>query len=283
MLRCVSLALAGALACPAGAQTFKFRFEPGAVLTYDSDFQHAAETRVGADKQTSRSRVRQSRQWKVVGQDGLGVTTLELTVVKMRVERTGPDGKTTVFDSTLPAANETPANQALAKTVGAPIQRLQLAANGVVKATEPLGGTKNVFADLPFQVTMPDEYVRKGLAWQREFAITLAPPLGRGEAHQARQRCELTAVAGDRLTVSTATELAQPPAAATAKIALAQFTPTGTVTLDLKRGLMLASEMSAAATIPGIAGEDSEYRYRSKATETLVEPAVAGAERPAAK
>src|SRR5829696_3464358 len=180
----VRLAVMGLLAAgePASAQIFKFKLNPGDKLQYQSQFEYRVETKAEGATQVSTSKLGQLREWHVVAVDKLGVATMELTVLKMTMERTDPDGKKLAFDSTSKDASDEQLWKQLSKAVGKPILRVQMAANGVVKDSKNLGEMKSVFHELPFQITVPDEYPREGLTRQREFAISAEAMLGKGEA-----------------------------------------------------------------------------------------------------
>lgn len=256
---------------PLFGQVFKFKLQSGEKLTYESEFTHAVETKVGMETQVSNSKLTQTRRWEVISVDNLGVATMELTVLSMRMERKDPDGKVMLFDSNDLGASDEPLVKQLSKAVGKPILRVQIGANGALKGAKQLTDVKSVFPELPFQVSMPDEYVREGLKWRREFAVPLEAPLGRGEAFQAYQLCEITRVSNDRLIIETETKMDKEPTDAAAKIALAQFLPKGKVLLDLKRGKMLQALMTTERKVDDIEGAGSYYKFTSKSTERLIE------------
>jgi hypothetical protein len=256
---------------------FKFKVNPGDKLQYQSQFECRVETKAEGASQVSVSKLGQIREWHVVGVDKLGVATMELTVLKMSMERTDPDGKKLAFDSTSEKDSDEQLWKQLSKAVGKPIMRVQMAANGVVKDSKNLGETKALFQELPFQVTVPDEYPREGLKWQREFPIAAETILGKGEALQAVQICRVEKIEDDRMTVASAAKLAKPASDATAKIALAQFLPTGKVTLDLRRGVMVHSDMNVREEVPEFDGPGTHYSYTSRSVEKLLDKRVEAA------
>src|SRR6476660_4209555 len=78
---------------------FKFQLRSGDKLQYRSQFEYRVETKAENGTQVSSSRLGQLREWHVLAVDKLGVATMELTVLKMNLERTDADGKKLVFDS----------------------------------------------------------------------------------------------------------------------------------------------------------------------------------------
>lgn len=270
----LTLAVGPTLASAQGV--FKFRLVPGMKLEYDSQFTATIETRVENQQLKSTSLVAQRRHWHVVSVDSLGVATLELTLLKLKVENTDFKGQRIKFDSADKFDADPQLAAQLGKLVGAPIRRVQLGANGVLKATQNLSDQKSHFPDLPFAVTVPDEYPRQGLRWQRDYAITLDAPLGKGEAHKASQVCEVEQLADKHMVVGYETKLEGDPSPAD-MVALVQFIPRGKVTLDLARGLMLKSESVVDRKLDNVAGLGTYYLYQSKAIETLIDAPVAQA------
>ena len=262
--------LAAAGSAPAQG-VFKFRLNPGDKLQYQSQFEYRVETKAESGAQASTSKLAQLREWHVLGVDKLGVATMELTVLRMRLERTDPDGKKLLYDSGSQETSDEQLWKQLSKAVGKPILRVQMAANGVLKESKSLGEVKPLFQELPFQITVPDEYPRVGLKWQREFAISAEAMLGKGDAFKALQVCEVKSANDERMIVRSTTKLEKPPADVSAKIALAQFTPSGAVTLDLRRGVMLESDMSVRAEAADFDGPGTNYLYTSRCVEKLVD------------
>jgi hypothetical protein len=250
---------------------FKFQLNAGDKLQYRSQFEYRVETKAEGGTQISSSKLGQIREWRVVAVDKLGVATMELTVLRMTLDRTDPDGKKLLFDSASKETSDEQLWKQLSKAVGQPILRVQMAANGVLKESKNLGEVKSVFHELPFQVTVPDEYPRKGLKWQREFAISAEAMLGKGDAFKALQVCEVEQATEDKMVVRSRTQFEKAPTDVSAKIALAQFAPTGTVTLDMGRGLMLESDMSVRAEAPDFDGPGTNYLYISRSVEKLMD------------
>jgi hypothetical protein len=277
----IRLAAAVGLLLTSGAASaqgvFKFQLNPGDKLQYQSQFEYRVETKADGAAQVSASKLGQLREWHVVAVDKLGVATMDLTVLRMTLERNDPDGKKLLFDSASQATSDEQLWKQLSKAVGKPILRVQTAANGVVKESKPLGETKSVFQELPFQVAVPDEYPRVGLKWKREFAISAEAMLGKGDAYKAVQLCNVEQATEDRMTIRSTTRLEKPTEDVNAKIALAQFTPSGTVTLDLRRGVMLHSDMEVRVEAPEFDGPGTHYAYTSRSVEKLIDKRVEAA------
>src|SRR5262245_8227861 len=105
---------------------FKFQVHEGDKLQYRSQFEYRVETKGESGGQVSSSKLGQLREWHVLGVDKLGVATMELTVLSMKLERTDADGKKLVFDSSSQENSDEQLWKQLSKAVGRPILRVQM-------------------------------------------------------------------------------------------------------------------------------------------------------------
>lgn len=257
---------------PASAQPpFRFKFKPGMELLYETI--HSTEVQVDTPegKSATGSKVEQVKEWKVMGVDSRGVATIELTIRRLRLTQTEPDGSILSFDSTDWRNSHKDLIEQLGKLVDKPVLRVQVAADGTVKQVEPLGEQKSLPKELPFHLTYPDELPRVGFTWQRDFAISLDPPFGKGQAYKAAQVCTIDRIEGDKLVVNTETRLADSVDSADDRISLSHFLPKGKVTLDLARGVVADVEQTVEQRVDDFAGPESSYVVKTEYSERLVD------------
>ena len=210
----LSLILAGAVVAifsavePAQAQPpFTFKLSPQSKIVYQTDHSTSVTSQTSEGKSSSTSSVKQIKQWTVVDVDSLRVATLELTILKLDFQQTTSDGEVLKFDSSDPSKSHPDLAKQLGDLVGKPVLRIQMAANGQVKESQSLTGQKSLLRELPFFITVPDELPKTGMRWQRDFAVTLEPPLGNGHGFKAAQTCAIRAIQGDLMTIDASTAL----------------------------------------------------------------------------
>src|SRR5438132_170008 len=88
-----------ALSAPASAQgtPWRFRWQPGQVLSYRVASVTTVSEAVRGDRSETTSKVSLLKQWKVLAVDAAGVATLELTLTALRNEQTRPGGEVLLF------------------------------------------------------------------------------------------------------------------------------------------------------------------------------------------
>ncbi len=109
------------------------------------------------------------------------------------------------FDSSSPAEPKSAAEKdlqtQLKDMIGKPLNRLRIDRLGNLKSTKSLINSEEKSIEPPFLVTMVDSYPKVGLAWQREFAVTPPPSVGKGEAFKALQKCKIIELTDDTMTL----------------------------------------------------------------------------------
>lgn len=250
---------------------FALKFKPGMILPYKSRHQTSVETAAAGASMRSSSTVEQIKEWKVVDVDSLGVATIEMTIRALRLDQLDSDGESIRYDSSDPSKAPPDLAKQFAEFVGKPVVRVQVSPSGQVKESKALTSQKNILRELPFYVVMTDDLPRVGLAWNREFAVTLEPPLGSGQAFKAVQACQLAEVTESTLKVAFESKTVEDPTTAEARISLIQQLPKGEVVFDWKRGVMLSARMVIDEKVENFAGADSVYKLKSQYVEQLVE------------
>lgn len=270
-----------AAALPATAQPqFVFKFKPDQHLFYETDHSTTVELKDDEGTKTTATQVRQIKEWHVLGVDSLGVATIEMSIKRLSLEMTSPDGAVIRFDSTDSKQSHPDLVKQLGELVGKPILRVQMAPNGSVKESTNLTDQKNLLRELPFYVAASEELPVRGMTWTRDFPISMEPPHGTGHAYKATQLCNLKDINGDLLTVHFITKLIEEPKSVDDRLSIMQSLPTGQVVLDWKRGVMTEARLQIDQRVNDVSGKQSHYAMKSSYHERLVEgvPLVAGKE-----
>jgi hypothetical protein len=241
------------------------------VLRYETIHDNDVKITTPDTQAATTSKVEQIKEWKVVNVDSLGVATLELTIRRLRLVQTEPDGTTVKFDSTDRQNSHKDLIEQLGKLVEKPVLRVQLAKDGTVKHMEPLGDQRSLPKELPFHVSIPEDLPKVGLTWNRSYAISLDPPVGKGQAFKASQICAIEKMEGNTMVISTETTLADSVESMEDRMSLVHLMPNGEVTLDAARGLLVETKQSVDQTVNEFAGPGSSYSVKTLYTEKLVE------------
>ena len=276
MGRVCSLAmLVGLLAtsvAPAQTTPWRFRWQPGQVMSYRVEQTTAATDAVGDAKSATSTRLNNIKRWQVVGVDAAGVATLQLSLTSLRIETTTPSGEALLFDSASPDKSNPQMREQLAKYVGTTLAVVRIDAAGkVIEVKESKFGAASKFeSEPPFVLTLPAEAPKAGLTWERAYVITLEPPQGTGEKYQAAQKYVCKSVENGAVTVALTTSLKTQPEAIADRVPLVQEQPEGEVVFDLQSGWMRSARLQIDRQLTGHQGEGSSYQFKSTYTEQLV-------------
>jgi hypothetical protein len=223
---------------------------------------------MGESKSETKSVLKVTKRWQVIGVDAAGVATVQMSLTAMLQERTTPEGDVLRFDS----ANldkSTPELKGMAAFLNKPLATLRVDPVGrVVEVKESKTDASTWENELPFVAVLPGVLPRAGQTWERAYKITLAPPLGTGEKYDAVQRCTCKGVAGDLATMTLSTELKAPPKAPADEIPLWQVMPRGEVVFDLKAGRLHSAKLTIDKELKDHQGEGSHTKFQSTLTVT---------------
>jgi hypothetical protein len=201
---------------------------PTGALVYKVDYTTTQTHSLKGTKSEAKSTVRVTRRWKVGTVDPAGTATLEMSLTSMYQERTTAGGSVWKFDSENPKDSTPEMRAALTKHLNVPLATVQVDAYGRVVSVKDSKSDASAYEnELPFLGTLPGAAMKPGLAWERKFQITLAPPLGTGEKYDAVQKFTVKAVKDGLVTVTTTTELKAKPKAAADMVPLWQMLPKG--------------------------------------------------------
>jgi hypothetical protein len=261
------------VAASASAQaSWRFRWQKGQVLLYRVEQSMTASETLTDGKTESKTKTVVVKRWQVQDVDAAGVATLQLSLDKLRLEKSTASGDVLVYDSSDPAKSDPQMKEQLARYVGQPVAVLRLDGFGrlvEVKKSE-FGPASRFEADLPFQIVLPGADFRDGQYWERNYKITLEPPQGTGEKYDAVQRytCKEVTTAGATLLVSTT--LKTMPDSLLDRVPLLQLQPEGEVVFDAQSGLMRSARLTIDKELKNHQGEGTSYRFQRTYAEEYV-------------
>jgi hypothetical protein len=262
--------LAGLLMASAvPAQTVRFRWQPGRVLTYNVSQVTTASEVVEGNKVETTNKLNESKRWHVLAVDAAGVATVQLSLTALRVETTTPRGENLLFDSAQPDKSDAQMREQLGRYVGQPLAVLRVDGLGqVIEVKECKYGPASRFeSEPPFVVTLPGDGLKTGQTWGRSYHVTLEPPQGTGEKYSAAQKYVCRSVENGTATVALTTLLDTQPEALADRVPLLQVQPEGDIVFDTHIGLLRSARLHIDKELKGHQGENSSYHFQSTYTE----------------
>jgi hypothetical protein len=275
MLRKVFLGVLVALAFTsfASAQSsWRFRWQKGQVLIYRVEQSMTASETLTDGSSESKTKTNVVKRWQVQEVDAAGVATLQLSLDKLRLEKTTAGGDVLVYDSADPAKSDPQMKEQLARYVGQPIAVLRLDGFGrlVEVKKSDFGPASRFEADLPFQIVLPGADFRAGQYWERNYKVTLEPPQGTGEKYDAVQRYTCKEVTATSATLLVSTTLKTVPESLLDRVPLLQLQPEGEVVFDAQPGLMRSARLVIDKELKNHQGEGTSYRFQRTCIEEYI-------------
>jgi hypothetical protein len=250
----------------------QFRWQQGQVLIYQVEHTTSASDVMGDKKSDSKTKLNLTKRWQVLETDTTGVGTLQLSLVALRLEVTGPSGNTLLFDSANLDKSDPHMREELGKFVGQPLAVLRIDSRGrVIEVKESKNGSPSKYEmEPPFVITLAEDGLKPGQQWQRQYKLTLEPPQGTGEKYDAVQSYACKALSDTAATVTLSSALQAVPESPLDRIPLLQLQPEGEVVFDMQAGRLQSASLDIEKEVKGHQGEGSSYKFQSAYTEKYV-------------
>ena len=152
----VTLAPASNLAAQPSA--WRFRWQPGQVLTYKVEQTTSASEVIDGKSTETSTKLNNVKRWQVLEVDAAGTATMQMSLAALRLETTTPAGETMHFDSADPEKSTPQMREQLAKYVGNPLIVVRVDASGKVVEVKDckFGSPSRLESEPPFGVILPN-------------------------------------------------------------------------------------------------------------------------------
>ncbi len=161
-----ALALLGSLV--SAQETGRLRWTAGQVLLYRVEHTTTAFDKLNDSKSETKSVLKVTKRWQVIGVDTVGVATLQLSIVAMLQERTTPTGEVLRYDSANPDKSTPQLKESMSRFLNTPLATIRVDPFGrVVEVKESKTGAASYENELPFLALMPGVLPKAGQAWDR--------------------------------------------------------------------------------------------------------------------
>src|SRR5262249_55034442 len=213
----------------------------------------------------TKTKLNETKRWKVVSVDPAGIATVELSLLTLGLEQTKPDGGVLVFDSENQTKSDPQVAEQLKKYVGQPLAVLRVDGLGAVKEVKEskYGPAGRFESEPPFVMVFPNHPLGPGSTWERPYKITLDPPLGTGEKYDALETFNCKSVVGKAATFGLSTTLKTQPDSVADRVPLLQLQPEGEVIFDRQAGRLQSANLHVDKELSEHSGQGSNYRFHS--------------------
>ncbi len=262
------------LLCAQGEQfQLVYKFEPNQFVHCEVAHKMTIEIKLGEASQTTYNESKSRKHLRVVAVDQHGNAVLEPMIDHVRMTAKS-EQETVVFNSTDGPDKCPPAFQHVLKTIGQPLTRVKVAANGRLLSlgneyVQQKGGNSIHESDASrnFLVVFPEKPVRIGAAWHDDINVPVEVSAKLKRQITLRRTYRLMAVKDSIAIIGLKTAVLEPIRDPQIKAQLIQRAPVGTIRFDIQMGQIASWESNIDKVVVGAFGLNSSMRaisYRSE-------------------
>ena len=259
-----------------------YKFKTGDFYHYDVDDQAEMTTQFGENQSKLRQHTQVLKSFRVVAVDEAGGAIIEPIMEIIKMASQTADKPVVIYDSTKP---EDPPKEyeTVASTVGRPLARFQIAANGrLLKVSMLATDVPKSFTDaaaktdpaINLLVALPDQPIKIGDKWSEKFDVQVTIGAGLNRPITLIRAYELAKVTDNLATIRVRTTLLTPTNDPEVLRQLVQQTPIGTIEFDMQQGRIINRSFKTEEKVVGAFGEQSLLQAIGSVTERLVDPSL---------
>lgn len=255
-----------------------YRFSPGQFFHYELSDRAELTTQSAANQSLAIQQTQCFRSFRVISVDEQGGAVLEPVVESVRMASQTGDTGTVGFDST--KDEEVPKGfESLASTIGRPLARFQVAANGrLLKATLLVSDVPKNFSEAAEKtdpainclVVFPEKPVKIGEKWSEKSETPVSVGNNLNQDLGLIRVYELAKVEEDIATIRFRTSLRVPMHDPDILRQIVQQTPSGTIEFDLKEGRLLSRSLKIDEKVIGAFGPQTLLQAKGEMQERLI-------------
>lgn len=270
--------------------SLRFKFTPGEFAHYSVDAQNQFTVELNEAKETTINSTQTQKHYRVVGVDDSGNATLETMIDRVQMSVKFNDGAPATFDSIQPKEKDLEQFVPIRKTIGRPsrivyspkgevltVLELQTNSEGstfkeiTIKGADKLENDKS--RSLGFLIPLPEDSVKIGDSWNEDFEAEVSVSKVLRKKVPIRRIFTLKSVEGNLAVISFKTKIMERLNDPKFSIQLIQKTPSGTIKLDLEKGVIVSQDVSLDKAQVGVFDGQGAMRAITSVVETLVDPA----------
>lgn len=256
----------------------KYRFQTGQFSHYEVTDRAEMLTQYAEQQSKSYQQTQMLKSYRVIAVDEKGGATIEPIVESARMSSQSGDKPPITYDS---VQDQLPPKEfeMIAGTIGRPLARFQLAANGkllkVMMLTQDvpknlLDAANKTDPLMNFLTILPEKPVKIGDKWSESYETQVGVGKGLSQSLKMMKSYELASVKGNVATITFRTGLITPVSDPEILRQLVQLTPTGTVEFDLQQGQLISRTLKIDERVVDAFGSQSLLQAQGESIEKLV-------------
>ncbi len=244
--------------------TLRYKYTPSEFVHYAVESQNKIIVEKNEAKQTSTNTAKTQKHYRVVGVDQEGNGTLEMTIDRVQMSAQFDDEAAATFDSKDPKQKDLKQYDKIRETIGKPSRMV----------CSPLGKviSKADQSNQGFLIPLPENQVKVGDNWKEDYDIEVAVGKTLRKKVPIRRIFTLESVQDQIAVIEFKTNILTRLNDPKLGLQLIQKTPSGTIKLDIEKGIIVSQDVSLDKAQVGIFDGQGAMRAISSRVETLVNP-----------
>ncbi|WP_339727948.1 DUF6263 family protein [uncultured Gimesia sp.] len=248
--------------------SLRYKFTPAEFVHYDVDSQNTIEVQLNQDKENTKNSTNTLKHYRVIWVDEEGNGTLETMIDRVQMSVQFDDQVPATFDSKLPKEKDLKQFEKIRGTIGKASRIVYTPLGKVVtKDGKPETQTSG------FLIPLPENQVKIGDSWKEEYDVEVSVGKTLRKKVPIHRIFTLDSVENQIAVITFKTKILLRLNDPKLGLQLIQKTPSGTIKLDLDRGIIISQDVSLDKAQVGVFEGQGAMRAVSTRIETLVDPA----------
>lgn len=251
--------------------TLRYKFAPNDFIHYEVDSTNKINVQLNGANQDTENTTKSLKHYRVIWVDDEGNGTLETMIDRVQMSVKFNDQAPATFDSADKEQKVLKQFEPIQAKIGKPTRIVYSPLGKVIPKDKDKEEKPNA-QNQGFLIPLPEETVKIGGTWLEEYEVEVSVGKTLRKKVPIRRTFTLDSVDGNVAVISFKTTIMlrlNDPALA---VQLIQKTPSGTIKMDLERGVILSQDVALDKAQVGVFQGKGAMRAVSTRVETLVDP-----------
>lgn len=245
----------------------RYKFTLSQFVHYAVDSQNKITVQQNAFKSTTTNTAKTQKHYRVIWVDEEGNGTLETMIDRVQMSAKFDAQAPATFDSQDPKQKDLKQYEKIRETIGKPSRMVYSPVGKVIPKT---GQSKP--DNQGFLIPLPEQEVKVGDTWKEDYDTEIAVGKILRKKVPIRRTFTLESVKDQIAEIKFKTKIMTRQNDPKIGLQLIQKTPSGTIKLDMEKGIIISQDVSLDKAQVGIFAGQGAMRAISSRVETLVDP-----------
>lgn len=248
--------------------SLRYKFTPNEFVHYNVDSLNKIEVQLNQNVEKTKNTTNTLKHYRVIWVDEEGNGTLETMIDRVQMSVQFDNKVPATFDSKQPKEKDLKQFEKIRGTIGKP-SRIVFSPLGKIVTKEGQPEAKNS----GFLIPLPENQVKIGDSWKEEYDVEVSVGKTLRKKVPIHRIFTLASVEDQIAVITFKTKILLRLNDPKLGLQLIQKTPSGTIKLDLDRGIIISQDVSLDKAQVGVFEGKGAMRAVSTRIETLVDPA----------